>query len=359
MRKLIKGLQTKIVLPQIDVPEGKRILLSILGEDGKPLTDNNNQLLIDLELVYNNTDKFYEITDVVINHNTPEQYIRFFFSSPDTTISDEYYPEDVRLIGSTLQQKVELVPLQYFLDYALSGNSHLDNNYRKAVQAYLSRNREGVRKQLQQAQHILETKTKLYFSEREVIDEKKDYFFDRFTAHLWFFQVLNPPINELLDFKIFYSNNPIADINKSLFVVNREEGTIEFMPIPGGDSASLYTMLLSNLNAFGLAIIQNNSFERIPAMFRVSYKSGLVYPGCDEIEKESIRLSVCKQALVELLPKIDPAMRISSGSESLDGGSKSKSYQVKDILKSYKEEINDFAEDLRMKYGRNVDMVIV
>ncbi len=358
MKNILKGTGIKIVLSQGNIPPGNQIYLTILGEDGKVIINNTGQSLTNILLIYNATTTLYETPEITISGELQDQYIRLFFTSPTVTIEEKYYPEDARLIGSSVYAP-EIVPLDYFLDYVLNSKSNIDANYRKAVQTYIDSNREGIRKQLQQAQHLLETKTKLYFTERTITDEKRDYFFDRFTMHLWFFQVLNPPINELVSFKIVYSNQPIADIDNSLFVVNREEGVIEFLPIPGGNSASLYTLLLSNLSGLALTVIHGNNLERIPALFRVTYKTGLIYPGCDEIEKESIRLAVCKQALIELLPKVDPGMRMSSSSESIDGGSKSKSFQIKEIIRTYKEEINDFAEDLRMKYGRNVDAVVV
>lgn len=356
---IIKGIPIRAILGQGNLPNGATIFLSIVGEKGDVIKDQAGVSLSNVVLnQYDNSGVYYK--DFTIHPDTPDQYIRLFYTSNEVNISSEYQPQDVKLIGSYAKTS-EIVPLQYFLDYVLNADNMLDPLYKKAVGDYVAKNREGVRAFLKASEGDLERKTKLYFSERLIEDEKKDYFFDRFNIHLWQFQVANPPINQLVKFQIKYGENKVAEISPELFVYDKINGIIEFLPAPSGNSAGVYPILMNNLalTGTGLTFLTASNLSRIPALFRATYKTGLIYDGCDEREKESIRMAICNRALIKILPKIDPAMRSGSYSESIDGVSSNRSYLVKEVLREYQEQEEEFCQDMRLKYGRNLDMVIV
>lgn len=355
---LFIGEDIRIVFGQSStIPDNTNIYLTIVGEKGLPIILSNNQPIKDLQLNY--LGGVYYI-DVNISPETVEQYVRLYFKSDNYTINPDYNPSDA-LLTKLDSKGQELVPLSYFLDYVMNNQntSLIDPLYKKAVSNFVKGNPDGIRAYLRSAQYELENDTKLYFTERTISDEKRDYFFDKYTAHLWQFQVNNPPINSLEKFEIKYGNSPVAEISTNLFVWDRVEGLIEFLPVPYGDSAGIYSLVMQNLTGAGLVLLSGTALERIPALFRVTYKTGLVYDGCDPLEKESIRMAVCNRALINLLPKIDPAIRLGSYSEGIDGVSASRNYIVRDILREYKEYEKEFVLNLRRKYGRNIDMVIV
>lgn len=354
-----KGIPVRLILGQAQVPSEATILLSIVGENGSPIKKADGTLITDISLSeYQGTGVYY--TDLTLHADTPDQYIRLFYTSNEVNIQSLFQPQDAKLIGS-YTKTAETVPLQYFLDYVLNGANNLDPLYRKAINGYVAANRDGVRSFIAAAESDLERKTKLYFAERTISDEKRDHFFDRYSCHLWQFAVAYPPINELISFELKYGNNKVANISPNLFVFDRVEGLIEFLPAPSGDSAGIYSVLMNNLamTGTGLTFLTAANLERIPAMFRATYKTGLIYNGCDEKEKESIRMAISNRALMKILPKVDPAMRTGSYSEGIDGVSGSRNYIVKEVLREYKEQEEEFCNDLRMKYGRNLDMVIV
>ncbi|MGE5680371.1 MAG: hypothetical protein ACM34K_05765 [Bacillota bacterium] len=357
MKNIKKGVATLIALDQANLPQGKTITLTIIGEYGNVLKDKDNALIQDLPLSYNSTTFKYE-SRVFISDEETEQYIRLYFNGNDVSIDEAYQPEDARLISLSPVALAELVPTQYFIDYVLAASAKMDEAFKASSEEFIRTNRNAIQSYLQSAQGDLERATKLYFTERTVTD-KRDYYFNNFPANLWLTTVFNPPINELVSFELFYGNTKIAEISKALLVINREMGTVEFLPAPGGDSAGLYSLLLSNVNGLALALLGPSTVERVPGMFVLSYKTGLIYQGSDPYEKESIRHAVARRTLSKLLPIIDPGARTPSRTEGIDGVSTTLSYSVDKMFQKLKEEEETFINDLMMKYGRGVEAIVV
>lgn len=352
MKEIRKSIDEVIILGQ-ELPNGKDIRLNIFGEDGK-------QLLNNLQMGYDVTINRYSVT-INIPEIVEAQYIRLYFTSiqPDVKIEQKYSPEDYKLTNISITSTTnEIVPIQYFLDYVVSSSSKLEQGYEDTVTKYSEENRDGIRSILISAQDELERACRLYFTER-TLSETKDYYFDSFSMNLWQVVVNYAPINSLEKFEIVYGQTKVADIETKLFVFDRMLGIIEFLPVPGGDSAGMYALLMNNLSGMALSIFSNSNIERIPNMFRLSYKTGLIYDGCDKIEKEGIRQAVSRRALIKILPIIDHSLRQRSRSEGIDGVSSSRSYGTNDLIRGLKEEEAVYIHELRMKYGRNVEMVIV
>ena len=350
MKQIQKGVTQVIALDQV-LTTGKHVSVSLVGENGTTILTQT--------LTYNTDTKLYQAS-VTIPQDVTNQYLRFYFQATDATILPAYYPEDYELVdGLFTGIQAEIVPTSYFIDYILSANTKLDSLYKTAISKFVADNRPAFQKYLQTATYQLERECRLFFSERTITGEKKDFFYDKFSMHLWQFMVQNPPINSLVSFKLVYANSVIADIDPSLFVWDRKGGIIEFLPVPSGDSMGLYSLLMSNLSGLTLTILTNSTLERVPAMFRVDYKTGLIYSGTDPNEREAIRQAVARRALVNILPIIDPTVRQPSFSEGLDGVSTSRSYGTDRMMKDYREQEKQFIHDLRTEYGRNIDMVVV
>ncbi|HEX2868727.1 MAG TPA: hypothetical protein VHO03_16925 [Ignavibacteriales bacterium] len=357
MKNIKKGVIQTLALSQADLPQDKTITLTIVGENGNILQDRDGNPIQDKPLRY--LDGKYKL-EITISENEPEGYIRLYFDSTDALIDEAYQPEDARLMPALPASGAELVPTQYFIDFILASEAKMDESFQTAVNTFILNNRKGLQSYLMAAQGELETSTMLYFTERTITDEKRDYYFDRFPPNLWQFQTYYPPINELISFKIKYGNNPIAEIAKNLLVFDRMMGLIEFLPAPGGDSAGIYSLLLSNLNGLGLVLFgPQTNLERVPGMFQVSYKTGLIYSGTDPMEKEMIRQAVARRALVKMMPVIDPAARTPSRTEGIDGVTATMSYSMDKLLQGFKEEEEQFKRDIMMKYGKTVEMTIV
>lgn len=356
MKKIKIGVPQVITLNQANLPTDKEIYLSIYGESGNLLTNSESQELEDIQLTYNSTSKLYE-AEVTINQISAEQYVRLLFTSLDISIQDIYSPEDA-YIFSTKQVKQQIVPLQYFIDYVLNINSNADPLYKETLTNYISSNRNGLKSYLEAAQSNLEMQSNLYFQET-TLTEKRDNNYEQFNIHFWQFAVNYPPINSLESIKLKFGNTEIADISTTLFKFERITGLVEFLPVPTGESAHLYNLLLTNLSMFGAGIINGGLYGRIPNMFEYTYKTGLITDGTNQNEKESIRIAVCRRAFIDLLNFIDNSGKINSISESMDGVSKSIGYTTSDLIRRLKEDEQNFITILQKRYGKGVDMVVV
>ncbi len=337
----------------------KNIYFSIFGEDGIIIKDSDGSPIGGRQFEFDDGINQFK-KDLIISADTPDQYLRVNIYSSDVVITEASQPRDYKLEKLSASQMVsELVPINYFVDFILSADSKMDTSYAEAVTGYVNNNRAGIKAFLRSAESRLESKCKLYFQERTITDEKRDNYFDRYSMHLWQFAVYNPPINLLVDFQIKFANQQIANIAPSMFTYDRMSGIIEFLPYPTADNLGLYTLLLTGMSSMSVNIISGSSLDRVPNMFWATYKTGLVYPGCDENEKESIRQAICKKALKAALPIIDPAIRQISRTESIDGVSSARTYGNDKLLDRIDKEEDEFVFDLMRKYARNIDMVVV
>ncbi len=355
MKRIFKGVAQKIILDQANIGESKVISFSIVGENGEFLLNSDGEALEDVSLDEYAESKYQK--EITISGNEKDQFIRIFFSSEEIAIEDKYFPEDVRLTAK-FSSGSEIVPTTYFLDFVLNAGYKMDAAYKKAVEGFVNANREAIREKLLSAQAKLETKTGLYFAERELKIER-DYYFDKFTDHLWQTTVDYPPINELIKFEIKYAGNPIAELNVDHFTFSRKTAVIEFVPAPVGDSAGLYTLIMRNLGAVTFTVFTHSNLRRVPNMFHITYKSGIIYEGSTESEKAQIRDLISRRALRELLPIVDPSTRMNSASESIDGVNMSRSYGIDKIIKTLEEEEKDVCEDIMRDYGSNLYATVV
>lgn len=360
MKAIKKGIAQTIALDQTGIGSGKTIYLTVIGDDGSVIKGSDNADIKDKSLTFNTTTLLYEIT-LTILEATPEQYIRLYIYSSNTSISSNYYPEDARLEATPdkITKPAEVVPVQYFIDYIIASKSKMDPGYEQAITNYMNvTGKDAFRSMLISAQDELEKNLEIYITER-TLTERKDNYFERFNLHMWQIQVFYPPINALTSVKIMYGVNPIANVGLDLFTYERELGIIEFLPLPGGDSSGLYTLLIQNISGMGLALISGGLLDRIPNMFHITYKSGLWYSGTDPVEKEGLRLAVSRRALMNLMPLIDPASRKASVSESIDGVAGSESYQIAKLREDLKKDEEQYVLKTQRKYGKGLNAVIV
>jgi hypothetical protein len=357
MKKILIGVSKSIVLDQTAIASGKHVYVTLIGEDGIPLKDSQDHTLSEVPLTCDSTSHLYGTAALTISTDTVPQYIRLFFYSTDADIDDNYYPEDAQLLSNSLTPTAEIVPVQYFIDFILATKSKLDLDYEDAVNNYIA-DKSGLKSFLMAAQGDLERDCELYFTPRTLV-EKRDNYFERFSMHLWQMQLWYPPIIELIDIKIMYGTAQIANIGKEYFTYDNNMGILEFLPLPGGDTSAIYTLLINNISAMGISIMRGGNFERIPNMFVVTYSSGLFRPDADPIEKESIRVAVAKKAYLSLLNFIDPRKRNASESESIDGVQTAKTFKTDKIVEDLKKDEDQFIKSLQRKYGKGLDAVVV
>lgn len=356
MKKILIGTAQTIVLDQENIPEGKDVLLSIVGEDGEHLTNSSNAEIKNLPLNYNSENSKYQTT-VIINSSTVPQYIRLYFSSLNYTIESNYYPQDAKLENNQQSFTAEIVPVSYFEEFFMSLESRIDPIYQAAFTSYLG-NKETVRTALNAAVFDLEAMMEIGIAEQEEF-EQRDNYFDKFNMHLWQIQLSKPPVNELVEVVIKFGENIVTTDLKKHFIVDRMTGIIEFLPLPASGTDDLYSILLQNVSGMGMSVLYGGIFDRIPNMFQVKYKTGIFTSTANPREKESIRRAICRRAFMDISKIIDPTTKAASESESIDGVSSSTSYKSLEIFKELKEDENQFIETMRKKYSKNIDMVVI
>jgi len=357
MKTIKKGVEQLIVLDQAGLGSGKHVYLTLIGGNGLAIKNSSAVDIKDLPLSYNATSSLYEAA-VTVASDEPDQFVRLFFYATDTNVENKYYPEDAKLepVAGVIASEVEIVPVQFFIDYILAKSSRLDPGYEQAITKYCE-DRTGLRSFLRSAQDTLEKDSELYFTER-TLTENRDNYFEKFSMNLWQIQAYYPPINELTSVKIKYGNVELLGIGVDLFTFDRMTGIIEFLPLPTGGTAGLYTLLLGSLSALGLNILTGGALERIPNFFQFTYKTGLVYTGADQFEVEGIRQAVCRRAFLSVVHHLDPAARVISESESIDGVTGSISSGVAKVITELKQDETKYINSLRQKYGKNFNVVV-
>lgn len=348
-------------------------MLSIFGEDGQPLKTLSGDSLFAITnyappttpaINWDSVNQKHYV-EFQFNASTREQYARAYWlvTTPDnvTVNIDGYTPEDIRLVPTAVQSpSPELVPLTYFIEGYLAVESKLDARYKAAVEAYINQDRNNLREILKAAVGNLQDKTEIYFTPTKAVIERDMYSQD-FRTEWWLQQTDYVPIISVDKYELIYGTNPPLNVTSDIAAFMKFEpnmGTIEFVPTAIG--GSLWTALISNLSGLGLASYVQGGFPRVPLLFHIEYTHGLDFFNLSEAEKAKIRNAICRNALITILPMIDPYFRVSSRSISIDGASKSYSAgQLLQILKDLREDEQKFVDSLRRKYARNVPMVVV
>ncbi len=357
MKIIKKGTPQTIALDQSGLAPDLIIKLSIIGEDGNVVTDSDKSEIKDITLAYNPDTNKYEKT-LTLSPEVDTTYVRCYFSCSTADIEHVYYPEDAKLInGSSGAFAPETVPVQYFVDYFLSIKNRLDPEAQSVVDEMV-KDREYVKSILESSEGDLETDLEMYIGEKRVT-EKRDNNFEHFNINLWQLQVAHPPINELVDVKITYGETEIIEVSPELFTFDRAMGLIEFLPIPGGETSGLYTMLLGRLSGLGIAILRGGILSRIPNMFEFTYKSGLFSKDTDPKEKEMLRRAICRRAFIDIKKYIDPKSERASESESIDGVSASIGNKSLELLDKLRDDETKFISKMQKKYAKTIDLVVV
>lgn len=357
MKTLLKGIAQKIYLDQTGLADGKTIKLSIIGEDGNPLISNTDTQLKDIVLEYDSLVSKYG-KEIQFKDSTPKQYVRLYFFSSNATINPDYYPEDAHLDESVLTAAAEIVPFGYLRDFYLNARTQMDAKHKLIIDAFLA-DKKGVQSNIAAAQNDLEIDLEMFLTPREKL-EVRDNYLEKFSENFWQFQVSYPPIIDLLEFKLKIGNNPLADISTDLFSVNHQMGTIEFVPFPTENSAGYFSYLLyGTIGLAATAISGMGGYARIPNMFHCKYTCGLFSPTADSIEKEGIRATIARKALMRILTLTDPKVTKGNRSENVDGGSASESYSTDKLFKQWIDEENKWAYGMKKRYGKLVNVAVI
>ena len=365
MNSLVLGKVNRVYLTDaaITTDTNTTVSLSVFDEAGNFVKDSGGNDLSEKAATWDATPaKFY--VDLNFSPTATPGFIRLMWyaeiSSVSVQLNDANTPADYELIatGNAVAVQPQAVPITYWLDNYVAGNLRADASFKAAIAAWTASNRRDMDRILRSAQGDLELGTKLtFFSVQEIL--QRDYMMQDFRSEWWMLQTDHRPIISVDSYQLVYGANPpiaISDELKDALIVNKMAGSIKFVPTTM--HGNLFTALITNVAALGVTIMQDGGYNRLPALFRVTYTHGLDFPNLPQNEREYMRHAICRSALMKALPQIDPIVRQTSISKSIDGVSKSKSGGMQQMMQQWQAEEDRFKFDLMRKYGTHIDMVI-
>lgn len=344
---------------------GYTVTLTVMNESGEYALDANGDALSGKSATYDadNTEKYY--VDLTFAMTETSSYIRLFWkvlsNGYQVPIDSAYAPEDCQLSANvpTVGELPEIIPVQLFIDEYLAQLAKLDSDYVRAIAEYAGGNRQAFRNEIQAAQALLENETKVrLFATTETMD--CDYYQQNFNTEFWLQTVPYRPLISVDDYKLVYGGSPV-NITQNIaqfMALNKAMGTIEFMPT--ATAGTLFVAMTSSLNAIGATLASMSmGWNRVPLLFRIEYTCGIDYPNLPTHKKAGIRQAVAREALISLLPRIDPQARVLSESSSIDGVSHSQNAGVHDIIKELRSQQARWAKAFMMEYGTHMDITVV
>lgn len=359
MRKLIIEKENVVTLDAVGTNLSTYIVtLTVVGEDGAVLTKSDDTPMTDIPCVWN-TDKNKFGVSLNFKTTTSQQYARLFWNvkkvNDTIELPEEYDPESVQLRSTSAAVQPEVASVDYFIENILAISSKLDDAYETAVKSYP---REGIRNHILAAQGNVENMTKLNLFKQEY-NEVRDYNFDQqFCDTFWMMQLYQRPIVSVDSWDLWHGGTKILVVPIHDVQIESKQGTIEFVPT-SSTGGLLFQQLIASGEGIKMAVIGHGMASRLPHAWHIKYHAGIDFPNLPLSKKENFRLGICRNALIELLPHIDPATRTTSSSESMDGVSMSSSKTVDTIIKELRLSQEEWLKNIEKEYATGFDMVVI
>ncbi len=367
MVKLVKEKLNRIILKDSKIETKSNIYdvsISIFNEAGEYVKDKNGQNIDSKEVSWDNTEFFYYV-DIDFHSSTPEGYLRIIWNvelkitHEAIELSDENLPQEIELVsnGATNNLLPQIVPISFFLDNYIAKDIRMDAQYKQAVEIYVAQNRRDLNRWLLAAQSKLEMALKtVFFTMQDTIN--RDYYMQDFGSEFWINQANYRPIVSIDHYSLVYGaqNVEITKDIKDYILVDKKMGTFEFLPT--AVQGNLFTALINGVSGLGISIMNSGNFNRVPFLFRITYTYGLDFVNLPEQEKEGIRQAIARHTIIQLLPILDPSVRITNDSKTIDGVTKSQNSGMAALLKTYSEEEKEWLREYRRKYALDFDMAV-
>ena len=345
-----------------------KVRLSIVGEDGNVLLDNDGVDLIlsslgdNPELTFVN-GKFQGT--IHLASTAVKQYARAFWvvttSADIPVVVTGYYPEEITIENApddatqTYEQMV--VPAQYFIDSFLGAYPSISPEIVQTIAEINARNPDIFKRELLASQVPLEIDIRTKFFKTQ-FHLDRDMYDEDFRHSHWQQQVDWLPLITCDSFTLIYGNNTIVLSNdiKDSIKADTNLGFLEWLPIV--TSTTLFAMVISTLSGIAITTFGTDYASRIPGLFRIIYTAGMDFPNLPAQDKEWIRRMVSRNCFCQIMPRIDSLMREASISQSIDGASLSRSSGVPKIIEGFKEDEKRDIALFQKKLGTNVAFVV-
>jgi hypothetical protein len=369
MKKLYLNTDNILTLDATNVNANTFIVrLSIVGEDGIVLKDNDDNDLIlsslgtNPELTFVN-GKFQGT--IHLASTAVKQYARAFWVVSDANNLPVsvvgYYPEEITVENApddaTQVYEQMVVPATYFIDSFLSAYPSLSPELLQVITEINAKNPDIIKRELLASQDLLEAdiRTKFFNTQFRL---GRDWNDEVFYANYWLQQVDWLPLVSVDSFILEYGNQDIVLSNdlKDSMVIDKAQGTIEWLPTIV--SGNLFTIIISTVSSLAVSMVAMGERSRIPQLFRIIYTAGMDFPNLPAQKKERIRRLVSRNCFCQIMPRIDSLMREGNISQSIDGASLSRGSGVPKIIEQFqKDEIRD-VKMFQKELGTSISMAV-
>lgn len=353
--KLYLGRENRIWLidENLSGADDYTVTLTIVNAAGTVAKDSGDSKIEDKSCTWHSGQlKYYY--DVTFISTTTAGFYRIFWTVLDSDsrqvdLTEQNSPQSARLIDFTTFER-ELVPVQWFLDDFLD---KIDIGDYPIAQ---------IKDKLKSAQRDLEVfDVQTFFTPTTISNERHDYYWNRNFRDWWQTQLFHFPVRSVTSLNLKYGGTQIAQVDTSYIQIDAEMGYVEIMPSSGGYFYTLITMGLQ-----GMVHTLVGGFERIPLFFDFSYKAGLDWDNLAEGDQLAIMQAIARKCAIDLLPKLDSKMGISSESHSMDGVSESTGFTASAMYGQYSAQIQQYQDDherwvdqFKRRYNKNLPMVVV
>jgi hypothetical protein len=375
MNRLIREQVNRVTLIESSITTDiYDVTVSVFDEAGTYLKNKDGNDLDGKTALWDSVEHHYYF-DIEFLATVNTGFVRVFWMAElkathtDYQLSDINTPAEYELmtVSADLVNVPQIVPIAFFIDNFIAKDAKMDNSYKVAFESYLANNRRDLNRWLLAAQGDIEYDLKtVLFKKTDII--ARDFYMQDFGSEFWIQQPNYRPIISVDKYALKYGSQDL-DITKDIapyILVEPLMGTFEFLPT--AIQGNLFTALINGVSGLGISIMNTGSFNRVPFLFRIEYSYGLnfgnapahpSFPIMSDAEKESIRQAISCHTLIKLLPIFDPSVRITGGSKSIDGVSKSQSSGMAALLKTYEEQEAKIISNIKRKYALHFDMGIV
>lgn len=321
------------------------VSFSVLNELGAAATDNEEVSIEDNSAIFDNVTKQW-YAEFILSASSKGKYYRLVFGILDK--SGSYMVSDAALVDLIIQRttsSIQLVPPAFFRDYVI--NQELDDDIKEAVSKYPM---DALTEWLLSANGELEHDIELSFTPKTIENEPHDWFQDNFYETHWMINLFHMPIISVQAYYMYYGTEKVCEILPEYLTLGKEMGIVEYLPINSQPFSQIFFTM--GIEATQLSLMARGwGASRLPNVFRVSYTHGLDFLNLEETEQSSIRMAICRRAMLNGLPRISPEVIKGSKSSSADGVSYSETNRGIEWLNIAREADVKYVLNMKRRYN--------
>ena len=347
--------KNKVVLEDVEIDNATyKVTYSVQNEIGEYVHNKAGTDIDSLDAQFNTTaKKFY--AEFELDPDSKGKDWRLVFTILDQNnnyISSDGAIVDLRVVSYV--NSIKLVTTSYFKDYILGGK--LDSDIKSRLDNYPDND---IMKSLLASHGELEHELEMSLTPREIENEQHDWFADSLKATYWMIQTFFYPIIDVQSYFLYYGREKVMELKSELLQLNKDMGIIEYLPT-SNDSPFFLIFHQAGLEATNLSLF--NRFmngDRLPNVFRISYRHGLDFMNLPEAEQEEIKFAIARRAMFKVLPRVSPEITTSQKSMSVDGASYNRGYKGLEWFSLEEKKEAAWIKSMKLRYNKHIKSITV